>query len=240
MTAIAWTADSEVVTADSPYFTASGYGGPPISSPQFPNVPQLPGVPPLARLTTAAATAAAATLQGTSQALATQLGLPLDVTFGTNALYAGLGLQPLSSQSQSSSPDANPSVPSSALPSYGITGADGTLIINPDSAVEVEVGADSDLNSHPVENGGFQDFNRVQQPISIRMLLACQGRNMTRASFLATLESLRENTFIVTVSVPDATYPNMVLKGYGYKKTAERGAVTIWADTQWLEERQRT
>ncbi len=135
------------------------------------------------------------------------------------------------------------SVPANSLPFYGIADANGDLIIQPDSVLEFEINADSDINTHPVEPGanglstGFQSYNRVQQPISIHMLLACQGKNMTRSAFVQTLESLREGPQIVTIATPDTTYANMVLKGYDYKKTAEHGAVTIYADTQWKEER---
>lgn len=110
-------------------------------------------------------------------------------------------------------------------------------IINPDSVVELDFDADSNINSHPVELGGFAAYNRVQESISIRLLLACQGKNMPRSTFLSTLKSLREGTQIVTIATPDASYANMTLKRYGYKKRAENGAVTIWADTQWVEER---
>lgn len=125
----------------------------------------------------------------------------------------------------------------SALPKYGITGAGGGPIIQPDSAVEFDADVDSSVNTHSVEKGGFSAYNRVQEPIRLRLLLACQGKNMSRQVFLSTLKALREGTQIVTVSTPDASYPNMTLKGYGYKKTAEHGAVTIWADTVWVEER---
>lgn len=131
----------------------------------------------------------------------------------------------------------------SALPFYGIADSNGNLVITPDSVIDFDINADSDINTHPVEPGtsgpsvGFEAYNRVQQPINIRMTLACQGKNMTRSAFVQTLIGLREGTEIVTIATPDTTYQNMVLKGFGYKKSAERGAVTIWADTQWLEER---
>jgi hypothetical protein len=257
----AWSADSSVVTADSGFYTADGGL---ISIAQFPNVPALPGVPALARLQTAAVVAAGATTSGETVAIAVHLGLPTSITLGTNALYAGLALSPLPAGSSPQLPPANPNIAPGALPPYGIFGsgtvtvdtitttfADGgtatspggqvgsyaSWVISPDSVLEFDVNADSNINTHPVEQGGFQAYNRVQEPISIRMLLACQGKNMTRATFLSTLESLREGTQIVTIASPDTTYPNMVLKGFGYKKTAERGAVTIWADTQWMEER---
>jgi len=223
-------------------------------SAQYPTVPPLPGVPSLASLATAAENAAAATVAGEAQALASQLGLPAGVTFGSNALYSGLDLSSLNSASSTPSLPANGGVQSgqaisTAGPSYAIlvqsaqqtavTAVTGTavLAILPDSALELEYGADSTLNSHPVEQGGFAAYNRVQEPRSIRLLLACQGKNMARSAFLAALEGLREGTQLVTISTPDTTYPNMVLKGFGYKKSAERGAVTIYADTQWQEER---
>jgi hypothetical protein len=87
-----WTADSDTVTADSPTYTADGGGG---SSTQYPSVPALPGVPVLARLQTAAQVAAGASVSGQSASLATLLGLPQGVTFGTDALYDGLDLTPL-------------------------------------------------------------------------------------------------------------------------------------------------
>lgn len=89
-----WTADSGSITADSDFYTASGYG-PVAPSPQYPSVPALPGVPPLARLQTSAMVSAGATVAGESQLLAAQLGLPTGTVFGTDALYVGLGLQPL-------------------------------------------------------------------------------------------------------------------------------------------------
>jgi hypothetical protein len=235
-----WTADSPVVTADSPTFTADGSGGL-LVTPQFPNVPALPGVPPLARMATAAAVAAGATLAGETAAIAAALGLPGTIVLGTPAFFAGLGLSPLagpgSAPSQVQAADANPNIPSGILPSYGISTSDNLAVLTPDSVLEAEIDADSSVNSHPVEQGGFEAYNRVQEPISIRLLMACQGKNMKRPLFLSTLESLREGTQIVTVSTPDASYPNMVLKGYGYKKKAENGAVTIFADTRWVEER---
>lgn len=205
-------------------------------SAQFPTVPALPGVPNLARLGTAAQVSASASLSGETKVLAAALGLPTTVTFGTSALFAGLGLQSLNPQSAPQPENADQLAPG-PLPPYGITGSDGSTVIDPDSVIEFEVTSDSTINSHPVEKGGFQAFNRVQAPTSIRMLMACQGKQMPRATFLSTLESLKEGTQTVTISSPDTTYPNMTLKGFGYKKTSDRGAVTIWADTQWEEER---
>lgn len=88
-----WTADSDIVIADSNFYTASGYG--PGSSPQFPSMPDFPGVPDLARLATPAMVSASGTTSGASQAMAAQLGLPAGTTFGTNALYVNLDLEPL-------------------------------------------------------------------------------------------------------------------------------------------------
>jgi hypothetical protein len=230
-------------------------------SAQFPTVPALPGVPVLARLGTPAQVAAGATIAGLTQALSTQLNLPTTITFGTSTFASGLGLQSLSGSPTTPQPDnPNPFIPG-PLPAYGITAVGGTVtvessegfdagptgtqvgtfnstaVITPDSVFEFEVNADSNINTHPVELGGFQAFNRVQEPITIRMLLACQGQNMSRDAFVSTLKSLREGTQVVTISSPDGSYPNMTLKRWDYTKKAEKGAVTIYANTMWQEER---
>jgi hypothetical protein len=210
-----FTADSSItadsgVTVDNPAFTSA----------QYPNVPPMPGVPVLARLQTTAAVNAAASQAGIAAALAAQLGLPAGSVFGSSALYAGLGLQPLD-------------------PSYSIVDAKGNPILLPDSAVELEVSVDSEINTHPIELGQFQAYNRVQRPARVRLLLACQGKNTPYTSFLSTLKDLREGTQVVTVALPNDSYDNMALKGFGYSRKAERGAITIWADTQWEEERSK-
>jgi hypothetical protein len=215
---------------------------------QFPNVPALPGVPVLARLAPAAVVAAGATIAGETRAMAAALGLPATIVLGTNAFYAGLVLSPLNqsspvSPSPSQAANANPAVPPGALPPYAISTSDNLAVIVPDTVLEFDVDAGSDINTHPIELGQFEAYNRVQGAIRIRMLMACQGgpdaaaAKQARKNFISTLESLREGTQIVIVSSPDASYPNMTLKDYGYKKRADNGAVTIYADTQWMEER---
>lgn len=208
-----WTASSSTVDAGSANYTASGS-----YTPQFPNVPALPGVPQIGRLQLPGPIAAGASNAYELLSLGQELGTSIAFAFGLTPLYSGLGLRPLQ-------------------PSYSIIPVTGTSGITPDSAMEVEVHADSGVMSHPIEQGGFEAYNRVQEPIVIRLLLACQGKKMARTDFLSTLESMREGTNLYTVALPDALYKNMVLKGYGYKKSAERGAVTIWADTEWREAR---
>lgn len=88
-----WTADSDSITADSDYYTASGYGAG--GSPQYPDVPAMAGVPLLARLQPAAVVAAQASGAGLNTALTAALGLPPSVTFGLNPDFSSLGLQPL-------------------------------------------------------------------------------------------------------------------------------------------------
>lgn len=216
-----WEASSSQVDAGSANYTASG-----TYTPQFPNVPNLPGVPLLGRLSVPGAVGAAVANATELLRLSQQLGTTIAVAFGLNPLYSGLGLQPL-------------------LPSYSIIPTAGTTTFKPDSFIEMEVRAPTKIMTHPVEPSaggssssvGFEAYNRVQDQISIRMQLACQGKKMRRSDFLSALESMKEGTDLYTLAFPDATYKNMALLDYGYKQSSEHGAVTIWADTQWLEAR---
>lgn len=215
-----WTVDDPSVSADSGNFTASG-----TFSPQFPNVPNLPGVPQVARMAALVGVGGSGGLGtvGETESLASALGLSGVVAFG-NRLYSTLTLDSLI---------AGP------LPKYTLFyEADQTVqVLIPSSVIDFEIRADSGIMTHPVEKGQFSAYNRVQEPISIRMLMAFQYSQNIRADELKVLRDLREGTALVIIATPDATYRNMALQNYGYRKSAERGAVTIWADTEWLESR---
>jgi hypothetical protein len=206
-----WSVDTSGVTADSGDYTADGSG-----YIQFPNVPNLPGVPPLNRIAPGVQQLVDAVTGAAVQQPATLPGMALgNFSPGPLPQYAIL-YPPVNSSGNALS---------------------GLAAITPDSFVEIDVQADSEIMTHPIEQGEFDAYNRVQDPIAIRLLLCCQGENMGHAAFLSALEGLREGTDLLTIATPDAAYPNMALKGYGYKKTAEEGAVTIWADTAWGEGR---
>jgi len=86
------------------------------------------------------------------------------------------------------------------LPLYGFT-VNFVPYLIPDSVIEFDVKADTDINSHPVELGGFAAYNRVQQSVRIRTSLACQGQRMSRATFLARLTQLRNILTMTTQSL---------------------------------------
>ncbi len=209
MSSLPWTADTSGVTADSGQYLADGS-----NLILYPNVPPFPGVPPLNRV----------------PALVQQL---IDPNTGAAA-----------SQTDAAPFAGAVSIPAPGpLPKYKfMASSGGTAVPTPDSVVEVDVKADSEVMSHPIEQGQFEAYNRVQDPIGIRLLLGYRGPGGTggssaRSTFLSTLAALREGTELITISTPDAMYANMALKSYGYRKSAERGAVTLWVDTEWVEGR---
>jgi len=210
-----WTVDDPLVTADSNYTASGSY------LPGIPNVPAFPGVPQLTRVG-----GSGIGLIGGAESIASELGFGGQISFG-NRLYSGITLDVLGS---------------GPLPQYAILDANRNPALAPDSVIEADIDADSDIMTHPIEQGAFAAYNRQQEAIVLRLQLACSGANqysggMARAAFIATLRALREGTQLLTIVTPEATYPNMALKGLAYRKSASRGAVTIWADTTWMEGR---
>ena len=210
-----WTVDDPLVTADSEYTASGSY------LPGIPNVPNFPGVPQLTR-----SGGTGIGIVGGAEIIASELGLSGQVAFG-NRIYSSIALDLLTD---------------GALPQYAILDSNRNPVLAPDSVIEADIHADSDIMTHPIEQGAFSAYNRQQEAIMVRLQLACSGvkaysGGMTRQGFIATLRSLREGTQLLTIVTPEATYQNMALKGLGYRKTAARGAVTIWADTTWMEGR---
>lgn len=251
-----WTANRGDVTASSPNYTASGS-----YTPLFPNVPPLPGVPALGRLSAIGNLAgvggqAGRVVSAISNAsemlrLAQELGTQVGIIFGVKPLFAGSGLTPPAQLSYSitatnfgtvslgeiTTPfaEGNATAPGGTVGTYSAQAA--SPAIRPDSFIEADYDADTDVMTHPIEAGQFEAYNRVQKPKKVRLLLACQGVKMDRREFLTTLENMKEGTDLFTLSLPFTSVKNMTLKRYSFAHKSEHGAVTIWADTQWEEGR---
>lgn len=211
-----WTVDTSGVTADSGNFRADGS-----SYILYPDVPPFPGVPPLLR---------------------PPPGVQQIVDVLTGAASPSLDFSPLAGALSFSLFSPGPLPQYSFIYSPGQGAPQSLQAIQPDSVIEADIRADSEVMTHPVEQGNFEAYNRVQDPIRIRMLLAFQGsgsptKPVPRSLSLTILEDLREAPALVTIATPDKAYPNMVLQNYGFRKSAEHGAVTLWVDTEWLEAR---
>ena len=123
----------------------------------------------------------------------------------------------------------------SSEPQWGIF-LDGEAVIAADSTISFEYKQDTPVSDYPVEDGGFQSYDKVQLPGDIRMRFTAGGSVSNRANFLASIDAVMNTTDLYDVLTPEQVY-----LGYNFshrdinKRTASNGVGLIAVDL-WLTE----
>ncbi|MFK2876886.1 phage baseplate protein [Rhodanobacter hydrolyticus] len=114
------------------------------------------------------------------------------------------------------------------------TGTSNPAIL-PDSFAAIDFNGDSRVCDYPVEQGGFESYNKVMVPEELRIRLVCGGKNMGRDDFLATLRIMRYSTNLYDIATPDDFLPNMSLTRYDYVRSAQNGVTMLTVDAVFNE-----
>lgn len=123
-------------------------------------------------------------------------------------------------------------------PNWAIHDKSGAMVIEPDSVVAFEYRGESKISNYPVELGSFGTYNKVSFPYDIRMLVSCGGQgSMSRDAFLQTLELLKASVDLYDIVTPDATYQDVNLARFDYRRQNSNGVSLLLADLQFEEVR---
>lgn len=120
-------------------------------------------------------------------------------------------------------------------PEWGIFDQGGLPVVIPDSVLAMDYRREWRLSDYPVEQGGFQTYDKVAVPIDLRVRLSCGGAAMPRGAFLAALDAAAQTLETYTVATPDVVYPNVNIIHTDYRRAREGGSGMLVVDV-WLEE----
>lgn len=120
-------------------------------------------------------------------------------------------------------------------PQWGVFDQSGSPVAIPDSVVSVDFRREWRISDYPVEQGGFQSYDKVAVPYDARVQFACDGTTTPRSLFLAQIDAAANALDLFTVVTPDQTYPNVNIVHYGYRRERQNGVGIILVDI-WLEE----
>jgi hypothetical protein len=129
-------------------------------------------------------------------------------------------------------------VQASAHPAWAIVKAGGAAAIGVDSIVELSPSRDFRISDYPVENGGFQNYNKVALPAETRVLVTKEGNDSDRQGFFDQLDALIETTDMVNIVTPDSSYLDRNLVRYNFDRRADRGRALITVELIFQEIRQ--
>jgi len=122
-----------------------------------------------------------------------------------------------------------------AGPQWGIFDQSGRPVLQYDSVVGVEFKKDYRISDFPVEKGQFSSYNKVETPFDARIVFSVGGSDAERALFLSVCGQLANSLEIVSVVMPEITYPNANVTHYDFRRTARNGVSLLTVDV-WVQE----
>ena len=120
-------------------------------------------------------------------------------------------------------------------PQWGIFTLGGSPVFVVDSVVEVDISADVDVPTYPMESGAFQTYNKVQMPVASKVLMTVGGNQAKRAAFTSALETAKLSLAPYAIITPEITYPSVTITHYEFVRSATSGVSLITAQV-WLSE----
>lgn len=124
----------------------------------------------------------------------------------------------------------------SAAPQWGIFDNDvHHPVLVGDAVVAQSPSAEAHVPDYPIENGGFQSYNKVQLPKEVVLSIAKGGTIAERQAFVKAIDDLRTSLTLYSVIAPDTTLRNMNVVGARWDRTAREGAQLIVADIRLRE-----
>jgi hypothetical protein len=103
------------------------------------------------------------------------------------------------------------------------------------SVASFEYKQDWTISDYPVEEGGFQSYDKVQLPFECRVRITSSGSSGDRAALLAALDQIANSLDLYDVVTPERVYTSVNVHHMDYRRTATNGVGLLVVDL-WLVE----
>lgn len=107
-------------------------------------------------------------------------------------------------------------------PQWGIF-QDGTSVVAADNVLGVEYRQDWTIADYPIEQGGFQSYDKVNTPFDVRVTYSCGGSTDHRTAFLQSIADIAGSIDLYDAVTPEQVYENVNVLHYDYNRTATNG-----------------
>ncbi len=103
------------------------------------------------------------------------------------------------------------------------------------SVGDVEFRLDHRVSTAPQEQGAFLSYNKVSTPFSGRVTYIVSGTAGQRSAFLSQVYALQGSTTLLTLMMPEFSYPSCTIVHHDLRRSAKNG-VSMFAVDIWVEE----
>lgn len=114
-------------------------------------------------------------------------------------------------------------------PTWGLF-LDGEAVVTAESVYSFDFKKSAQISSFPVENGGFESYNKVQKPYDVRIRFTTGGTPADRQELLESAQAAVNSLDLMTAVTPEAVYPNVNPVHMDYRRTAVNGRGLIVVD----------
>jgi hypothetical protein len=128
--------------------------------------------------------------------------------------------------------DAPSILPEFGPPQWGIFDQGGGPVLLADAVAELDYDRGYDVSNYPQEQGAFESYNKVQEPYESKVTLLS---GLTRFQLFSILEPACASLQLVSIVMPETSYPSANLIRYGFRRNYRSGVTLIAVDV-WCKE----
>lgn len=107
---------------------------------------------------------------------------------------------------------------------------DGQPVIEAENVVAFGFKKGFAVLTYPIEEGGFQSYNKVARPFNARLRFSTGGSLADRQAFLASVDDIVSSLSLCDAITPEAIYPNVNPIDYDYNRAGMRGSGLLTVD----------
>lgn len=121
---------------------------------------------------------------------------------------------------------------------WGVFDKNGDPIATFDNVLSVDARDSCRVSNYPIENASFKSYNKVENPLDIRIVITRGGTEEQRTEFIAAIGEAKRSLDLVTVVTPEVTYESLTIEAFDYARQITDGAGMIKAILTLVEVRQ--
>jgi len=119
-------------------------------------------------------------------------------------------------------------------PEWGVF-LNGEQVVLADNVVALEFKERWVIADYPIEEGGFENYDKVQTPFSVKVRFSGGGNVSDRTVFLDSIASVMGDLELYDVVTPEKIYTSVNFEQQDYRRTAQAGAGLISVDV-WFQQ----
>lgn len=110
---------------------------------------------------------------------------------------------------------------------WGLFSTAGLPVLFADSCAAFDYRKEYSVSTFPLEEGGFESYNKVATPFDVRLTMVKGGSESERTAFLATVDRAVDSLSLYTAVTPEVSYPSVNAVSYSYRREARAGATLL-------------